>query len=111
MNNFTDLVSRLLRFALRLVFALAATVFLVSLMLASLVVVLAVSIWSLLTGRKPAPVVLFQQFRQARERYAQGMFRTGTASADVVDVQATEVREQGAPAPAPADGPVGRLSR
>ena len=48
MNTFADLVSRLLRLALRLVFALAATVFLVSLMLASLVVVLAVSLWSLL---------------------------------------------------------------
>ena len=82
MNTFADLISRLLRFALRMVFALAATVFLVSLMLASLVVVLAVSLWSLLTGRKPAPVVLFQQFRQARERYAQGMFRPGASTAD-----------------------------
>lgn len=111
MNTSTDPLSRLLRFVLRTVFALAATVFLISLMLASLVVVLVVSIWSLLTGRKPAPVVLFQQFRQARERYAQGMFRAGSSPGDVVDVQATEVREQGAPARAPADGGMGRLSR
>lgn len=111
MNTFTDLVSRLLRFTLRMVFALAAAVFLVSLMLASLVVVLAVSLWALLTGRKPAPVILYQQFRQARERYARGVFRAGPGGADVVDVQATEVNERGAPAPAPADGPVGRLMR
>ena len=103
MNTVADLVSRLLRLALRLVFALAATVFLVSLMLASLVVVLAVSLWSLLTGRKPAPVVLFQQFRQARERYAQGMFRAGAAPADVVDVQATHrVRDRAAVSSPPA---------
>jgi hypothetical protein len=111
MNTSPDPLSRLLRFVLRLVLAMAATVFLISLMLASLVVVLGVSVWSLLTGRKPAPVVLFQQFRQARERYAQGMFRQGAGGADVVDVQATEVHERGAPAPAPADGPVGRLMR
>ena len=109
MNTPADPISRLLRFVLRMVFALAATVFLISLMLASLVVVLGMSVWALLTGRKPAPVVLFQQFRQARERYAQGMFRTAAATGDVVDVQATEVHERHAPAP--AEGPAGRLMR
>lgn len=103
MNSSSDFLGRLVRGLLRVLLGVAATVFLLSLLVASLVVVLAMSLWSLLTGRKPAPVVMFQQFRQAQQRYASGVFR-GAAGGDVVDVQATEVREGQAPGASASDG-------
>lgn len=112
MNPSGDFLGRLARGLLRVLLGVAATVFLLSLLVASLVVVLALSLWSLLTGRKPAPVVMFQQFRQAQQRYASGVFRGAAGGGDVVDVQATEVREGKAPvAPASEGGPLTRLER
>lgn len=111
MNSSSDFLGRLARGLLRVLLGVAATIFLLSLLVASLVVVLAMSLWSLITGRKPAPVVMFQQFRQAQQRYASGVFR-GAAGGDVVDVQATEVREGQAPAqPTAQGGPITRLDR
>ncbi|OGB19363.1 MAG: hypothetical protein A2W72_15600 [Burkholderiales bacterium RIFCSPLOWO2_12_67_14] len=94
MNGFADFLSRVLRGVLKLALVLAAGVFVLSFLLAAIVVVLGVSLWSLLTGRKPAPVVMFSRMRQNSQRYAQGVWPgrgerpTGD---DVVDVQATEV--------------------
>lgn len=98
MNPLTEFVTRVLSVALKLALGLAGLVFLFSLLLASLVVVLGLSLWALLTGRKPAPVMVFERFRQTSQRYAQGAWvrRPGSAGAgaapgDVVDVQAHEV--------------------
>jgi len=98
MNPMTDFVSRVLTVALKLALGLAGLVFLISLLLASLVVVLGLSLWALLTGRKPAPVMVFERFRQTSQRYAQGAWvrrpgsgAAGAAPGDVVDVQAHEV--------------------
>jgi hypothetical protein len=104
MNPVFDFFSRVLRGALMLAMGAAALLFLISLLLASVVVVAGVSLWALLTGRKPAPVMVFQRFRQSSQRYAQGAWgtrapfaRSGAASSgpagrgDVVDVQAHEV--------------------
>lgn len=96
MNTLADLPGRLGRLALRLALGLAAAVFLLSLLLASLLAVLGVSLWSLLTGRKPAPVVLFARMRERSRRFAPGGWgptpaAPGADRADVVDVEAREI--------------------
>ncbi|HMN92124.1 MAG TPA: hypothetical protein PKC60_02735 [Hydrogenophaga sp.] len=90
---------RLWRGLFGLLMALAGLVFLVSLMLAGLIAVALLSLWALLTGRKPAPVVVFQRFRQASTRFGQAGWpgSGGRAAGDVVDVQAHEVPEEGLP--------------
>jgi len=96
MNAFTDLLGRLLAGAIKLLLVLAASVFVVSFLLAALVAVVLVSLWALVTGRKPAPVVLFTRMREQSQRYTQGVWpgaARGGPPADVVDVQATEVSE------------------
>ncbi|MGE0100004.1 MAG: hypothetical protein AB7S86_16815 [Hydrogenophaga sp.] len=96
MNGILDFFGRLVRGVLKLALGLMALVFVLSLLLATLVVVLGVTLWAVITGRKPAPAVVFTRFRQTSQRYTQGMWPTGTArrpAGDVVDVQATEVPE------------------
>jgi hypothetical protein len=96
MNAFTDVLGRLLAGAIKLLLVLAASVFVVSFLLAALVAVVLVSLWSLVTGRKPAPWVLFTRMRERSQRYTQGVWpgnARGGPAADVVDVQATEVSE------------------
>ncbi|MDO9480064.1 MAG: hypothetical protein U1E02_45045 [Hydrogenophaga sp.] len=121
MNGFTDFLGRVVSGIIKLVFGLAVAIFVLSLLLAVLVVVLVSSLWALLSGRKPAPVVMFQHFRQASQRYTGGVWsgRTGAGRTagrgakpgDVVDVQAHEVPEPTAPGAAPraASDPVVRL--
>lgn len=96
------MLGRVLRAVVGLVFGLALLVFALSLLLAALLVVAGMSLWALLTGRKPAPVVMFQRFRQHSQRYTSGMAgnvwpgRPGASSArqgDVVDVQAHVVAD------------------
>ena len=100
MNELTDFVGRVLRGLIKLTLVLAAGVFVFSFLLAAIVVVLLVSLWSLITGRKPAPVVMFSRMRAQSQRYTQGMSQgvwPGRAPAgevvEVVDVDATEVSE------------------
>ena len=100
MNDIQQFINRLFGAAFKLLLAVAAAVFLLSLLAAALVVVLGVTLWSLLTGRKPAPARVFGQFRQASERYT-GRSWPGGASAgtraggadDIVDVPVREVTE------------------
>lgn len=89
-------LGRLGRAVLKLALGLAALVFLLSLLFASLLVVAGVSLWSLLTGRKPAPVVLFARMRERSRQASEGMWRGQGPRAtahrpDVVDVEAREV--------------------
>ena len=99
MTGFTDFLGRVLRGILKLVLVAATTVFVLSFLLAALFVVLLVSLWSLVTGRKPAPVVMFSRMREQSQRYTQGVWPgrsapgSSRATADVVDVEATEVHE------------------
>ena len=104
MNLIADALSRLLRGALKLVLLLAAAVFVLSFLLAALVVVAGVSLWSLLTGRKPAPVVMFSRMREQSQRYTQGMWPGQAPAGEVVDVDATVVDDNGR-----AQGPLQRL--
>lgn len=105
MTAISDFLGRLLQGLFKLALLLAALVFVLSFLLAALVVVAAVSLWSLITGRKPAPLVMFSRMRAQSQRYTSGVWpqRSGApAGADVVDVQASEVVEPGAAAECPA---------
>lgn len=97
MQTLTDFLGRLIAGAIKLVLVLAATVFVISFLLAALVVVVLVSLWSLITGRKPAPVVMFTRMREQSQRYTQGVWpgaARGEPPGEVVDVQATEVKDR-----------------
>ncbi len=91
-------VNGLLRFALKLVLGLFAAIFAVSLLAAALIVVLISLLMSLLTGRKAAPAVVFGKFQRFSP---QGMWpgasaregAAGAKAADIVDVEAREVRD------------------
>jgi hypothetical protein len=99
MQTLTDFLGRLIAGAIKLVLVLAATVFVVSFLLAALVVVVLVSLWSLITGRKPAPVVMFTRMREQSQRYTRGVWPGATRDeppGEVVDVQATEVKDRAA---------------
>lgn len=94
MNELSDFLGRLINGLFKLVLLVAASIFVISFLLAALVVVLVVSLWSLITGRKPAPVVMFSRMREQSQRYTQGVWPGQTRQqppGDVVDVQATEV--------------------
>jgi hypothetical protein len=65
MSLITDFVARIVSMALRLVFGLAAAVFALSLLFAGLLAVVFMVLRALLTGRKPAPVMVWQRYREA----------------------------------------------
>jgi hypothetical protein len=107
MNELSAFFSRVLSGLLKLVLVIAASVFVISFLIAALVVVLAVSLWSLITGRKPAPVVMFGRMREQSQRYTQGMWPGQGRQeplGDVVDVQATEVVDDDTAAPSRPGG-------
>ena len=93
------MISKILRFFLKLVLGVFAAVFAVSLLFAALIVVVLSILKSLITGRKPAPAVVFGRF----QRYSpQGMWPGGPAqgnaanprAGEVVDVEVREVRDE-----------------
>jgi hypothetical protein len=103
MDTLMNLVSAIFRFALKLVLIAAAAVFALSLIFVALLSLVWVLLKALLTGRKPAFVTTFQRFNQARQQFKRGGFGAAGSSgaggfghsasaADVVDVQAHEVR-------------------
>ncbi len=89
-------IRSLLRFVFKLVLGVFAAIFAISLLAAALVVVLLSLLKALITGRKPAPAVVFGKF----QRYSpQGLWpgarpdADATARGDVVDVEVREVQE------------------
>ena len=100
MNELSVFLNRVLGGLLKLVLVIAASVFVISFLIAALVAVAAVSLWTLITGRKPAPVVMFGRMREQSQRYTQGMWPGQGQQeplGDVVDVEATEVIEEAPP--------------
>lgn len=96
MNALFDLVASLLRGVVKLVLLVFAAVFALSVLFAGIVVVAVLVLRALLTGRKPAVFTTFTRFNQAAQQFRPG-FRPGggaatSAHADVVDVEAHEVR-------------------
>ena len=89
------MISKILRFFLKLVLGVLAAVFALSLLAAALIMVLLSILKSLITGRKPAPAVVFGRF----QRYSpQGMWpgqgnAANQRASDVVDVEVREVRD------------------
>ena len=86
-----NLTSQLVRFAIKLILTVLGLVFAISLLMAALIVVLLSLLKSVLTGKKPAPVVMFSKF----QKFAPGGMWPGSAKAqntgDVVDVEVREV--------------------
>ncbi|MEO8249087.1 MAG: hypothetical protein ABI589_06925 [Burkholderiales bacterium] len=103
MNTVSDFFRTAIAAAVGLMLMLAGTVFAASLFLAVLLVVAFNSVAALLTGRKPAPLVLWERWRDIRSRssFGAGTGRFGTARhgsarakpAEVVDVEVREVEE------------------
>jgi hypothetical protein len=65
MSLIADMASRIVSLALRLALGLFALVFALSLMVAGLIAVFFMLLRSLLTGRKSAPVMVWQRYRDA----------------------------------------------
>lgn len=89
-------ISRVLRFALRLVLWAFAAIFALSLLCAGLILLLLGLLRSLITGQKPKPMVFgrFQRF-SSQTMWPGGAARTATAAreADIVDVEVREIRD------------------
>jgi hypothetical protein len=86
------------RFILKLVLGLFAAIFALSFLAAALVVLTLSVLKSLITGRKPAPAMLFEQFQQFRSQRvwtasAPRPSAAGPQSGQIVDVEAREIRE------------------
>ncbi|MBC7547524.1 MAG: hypothetical protein H7224_02625 [Polaromonas sp.] len=88
-----DFVSSLLRFVLKVALGLMAAVFALSLLAAALMVLAFGLLKALITGKKPAPAMVFSRFR----KYApQDIWSSKVKpSGDVVDVEMRELREGG----------------
>ena len=91
-------LSRILRFVFSLILAAFGLVFAASLLVAALVTLLVGLVRWAITGKKPAPVLAFSQFRQFRARqrnpFSSKPAGRGATSADVVDVEMREVVPQ-----------------
>ena len=94
MQNF---ISQLVRFVIKLILTVFGLMFAISLLLAALIVVLVSLLKSLVTGKKPAPVMVFSRF----QKFAPGGMWPGSAKAqntnDVVDVEVREVQANAEP--------------
>ena len=90
-------ISRLVRFVIKLILAAFGLVFAISLLLAALIVVVLSLIKSLITGKKPAPVMVFSRF----QKFAPGGVWLSAAkvqnTVDVVDVEVREVQTKDQP--------------
>jgi hypothetical protein len=94
MQNF---ISGFIRFVLKLMLAAFGLVFAISLLLAALIVVVVSLLKSLITGKKPAPVMVFSKF----QKFAPSGMWPGAVKAqdknNVVDVEVREVPASGQP--------------
>lgn len=86
-----DFVSSLLRFVLKLALGLMAAVFAVSLLAAALVVLAFSLLKALITGKKPAPAMVFSRFQGYAPQDLWG--RKAKPAGEVVDVEVRELRE------------------
>ena len=97
-------LSMIFRFILKLVFGLSAAVLAVGLLLVALTVFALSLLKSLITGRKPAPLMAFARFR-AFQQQQQGVWPGApggraspkAASGQVVDVEAREIPDHRRP--------------
>jgi hypothetical protein len=101
MHSISNLLTSVLRGALKLILLAFAGVMVVSILLIGLTAALIALVLALLTGRKPAAWQTFLRFRQASQQFRSGVWSgpsaqsgraTPNTSDDIVDVQAHEVR-------------------
>ena len=88
MPNFFSL---LIRFTIKVILAFLGLIFAVSLLLAAMLLLLVSSLKWLVTGKKPAPLIIFSRFKKFT---AGGVWTNATRAkndADVVDVEVREV--------------------
>jgi hypothetical protein len=93
------LLSKILRFLFKLVFAVFALVLGLSVLAAALIMVVLSVLRALLTGKKPAPAVVFRRFQDFQtpgvwpgaSSGAKGSHPASTS--EVVDVEVREVRD------------------
>lgn len=94
-----DFFGRLLGFFLKLVLFLGALVFMLSLFFVALVLMLVISLWTAVTGRRPQPTVVFGRvFSRARTpRWGPqpGAHRAPADDGQVIDAEVKEVPDQG----------------
>ena len=87
-----NIISRLVRFVIKMILAAFGLVFAISLLLAALVILVVSLLKALITGKKPAPVMVFSRFRQ----FAPGSMWPNRGKPentnDVVDVEVREVK-------------------
>lgn len=88
-----NLIGSLIRFAIKLFLTAFGLVMAVSLLLLALIVVVLSLLKAFMTGKKPAPVVVFSRF----QKFAPGGMWPANArpepKADVLDVEVREVKE------------------
>ena len=83
--------SQLIRFTVKVVLAFLGVIFAISLLLAAVVLFLVSLLKWLITGKKPAPFVIFSQFNRFRSGGGWAKTAQTKHTADVVDVEAREV--------------------
>lgn len=88
MPNF---LSTLIRFIVKVMLTMLGAVFAVSLFVAAMLLLVFSSFKWLVTGKKPAPFVIFSQFNKFRSGGGWARNAKTQATADVVDVEAREV--------------------
>ena len=88
-----NIIGSFIRLIIKLVFAAFALVFVVSLLLVALIVVALSLLKAVITGKRPAPSMVFGKF----QKFAPGGMWPGNTrhkpKADVVDVEVREVKE------------------
>ena len=99
MSVIAEFASQIVTLALRLVFGLFALIFALSLLVAGLIAVFFMLLRSLLTGQRPAPVMVWQRYRAASQASAERWTRRAPgaserrrpAPGDVTDVVPKDV--------------------
>ena len=105
MNFLFEFVAGILRGVVKVVLVVLTALFALGVLCIGLIVVAVMVLRFLLTGRKPAVVTTFSRFNQAAQQFRPGAWSGNAAaahpdSADIVDVEAHEVRAVlSAPAP------------
>lgn len=94
MQNF---INGIIRFIIKLVLTAFGLVFAISLLLVALVAVVFSLLKSLVTWQKPAPFVIYSQFKQFQQGARGGWPFAGksTSPTNVVDVEVREVKDPG----------------
>ena len=102
MNPLFEIVASILRGVVKVMLTALAALLALAVLCFGMLAVLVAVIRFLLTGRRPAVFTTFTRFNQAAQQFRPGGGWAGSArvdSADIVDVQAHEVRPVPAPLP------------